>query len=41
MESVHNRMRDELLEGNMFEDLNHARALIGAWSQRFNDERPP
>ena len=41
VESLHNRMRDELLEDNMFEDLNHARALIGAWSQRFNDERPP
>ena len=33
VESLHNRMRDELLEDNMFEDLNHARALIGAWSQ--------
>ena len=32
VESLHNRMRDELLEDNMFEDLNHARALIGAWS---------
>ena len=30
VESLHNRMRDELLEDNMFEDLNHARALIGA-----------
>ena len=25
VESLHNRMRDELLEDNMFEDLNHAR----------------
>ena len=25
MESLHNRMHDELLEDNMFEDLNHAR----------------
>ena len=33
-------MRDELLEDNMFEDLNHARALIGAWSQRYNEEHP-
>ena len=30
VESLHNRMRDELLEDNMFEDLDHARALIGA-----------
>ena len=33
VESLHNRMRDELLEDNMFEDLDHARALIGAWSR--------
>ena len=37
---LHNRMRDELLEDNMFEDLNHARALIGAWSRRYNEEHP-
>ena len=24
----------------MFEDLNHARALIGAWPQRYNEEHP-
>ena len=40
MESLHNRMRNELLEDNMFEDLNHARALIGAWSHRYNEEHP-
>ncbi len=40
VESLHNRMRDELLEDNMFEDLNHARALIGAWSRRYNEEHP-
>ena len=40
MESLHNRMRDELLEDNMFEDLDHARALIGAWSHRYNEEHP-
>ena len=33
VESLHNRMRDDLLEDNMFEDLGHARALIGAWSR--------
>jgi len=33
-------MRDELLEDNMFEDLDHARALITAWSRRYNEEHP-
>lgn len=40
VESLHNRMRDELLEDNMFEDLSHARALITAWSRRYNEEHP-
>ena len=40
VESLHNRMRDELLEDNMFEDLDHARALISAWSRRYNEEYP-
>lgn len=40
MESLHNRMRDELLEDNMFEDLDHARTLIAAWSRRYNEEHP-
>ena len=39
VESLHNRMRDELLEDNMFEDLNHARA-DGAWSQRSMKNTP-
>ena len=40
VESLHNRMRDELLEDNMLNGLDHARALIGAWSQRYNEEHP-
>ena len=40
VESLHNRMRDELLEDNMFEDLDHARALISGWSRRYNEEYP-
>ena len=40
VESLHNRMRDELLEDNMFEDLDHARTLIAAWSRRYNEEHP-
>lgn len=31
-------MRDELLEDNMFEDLDHARTLITAWLRRYNEE---
>ena len=37
---LHNRMRDELPKDNMFEDLDHPRALIGAWSRRYNEEHP-
>lgn len=33
VESLYNRMRDELLEDNMFEGLDHARTLIAAWSR--------
>lgn len=33
-------MRDELLEDNMCEDLDHARTLIAAWSRRYNEEHP-
>lgn len=40
VESLHNRMRDELLEDNMFEDLGHARTLIAVWSRRCNEEHP-
>ena len=35
VESLHNRMRDELLEDNMFEDLNHARSSPVEWCNRF------
>ena len=38
IKSLHNRMRDELLAGLMFEDLD--RALISARCQRFNEEHP-
>ena len=40
VESLHNRMRDELLEDNMFNGLDHARPLIAAWSRRYNEEHP-
>ncbi|WP_353737970.1 integrase core domain-containing protein [Corynebacterium sp.] len=28
VESLHNRMRDELREDNLFEDLTHARVMV-------------
>lgn len=40
VESFHNRMRDELLEDNVFDDVDHARRLIGWWSTRYNEEHP-
>ena len=40
VESVHNRMRDELLEDNMFSGLDHARTLIAGWSRRYDEEHP-
>ena len=40
VEPIHNRMRDELLEDNMFDGLDHDRTLIVAWSLRYNEEHP-
>lgn len=40
VESFHNRMRDELLEDNSIENLEHARMLVAQWSQRYNDFHP-
>ena len=40
VESFHNRMRDELLEDNTIENLEHARMLVAQWSQRYNDLHP-
>lgn len=39
-ESLHNRMRDELSDDNIFEDLDHARTIIATWSRRHNEEHP-
>ena len=33
-------MRDDLLEDNMFNGLDHARTLIAAWSRHHNEEHP-
>lgn len=40
VESFHNRMRDELLADNCFENLNHARTLVDQWSIRYNNFHP-
>ena len=40
IESFHNRMRDELLEDNCFENINHARLLVNQWSNRYNNFHP-
>ncbi len=40
VESFHNRMRNELLEDDMFEDIDRARTLITVWPRRYNEERP-
>ncbi len=33
-------MRDELLNETMFRSMAHARALIQAWADDYNEERP-
>ena len=33
-------MRDELLNETMFRSMAHARALIRAWADDYNEERP-
>ena len=40
VESFHNRMRDELLEDNSIDNLDHARLLVDQWSQRYNNFHP-
>lgn len=40
IESLHNRIRDELFEDNVFEDLSHARDLMAWWSDRYNQRHP-
>jgi len=40
VESFNGRMRDELLNETMFRNLGHARAVIRAWADDFNETRP-
>jgi putative transposase len=40
VESFNGRMRDELLNETLFLGLHHARQLIGAWVEDYNNARP-
>ncbi len=40
VESFNGRMRDELLNETVFHNLAHARAVITAWANDYNTERP-
>ena len=39
-ESFHSRLRDELLNRELFASVRHARACIAAWREDYNGERP-
>lgn len=39
-EAALNRLREELLEDNSIENLEHARLLVDLWSRRYNDFHP-
>ncbi|WP_334181465.1 IS3 family transposase [Novosphingobium sp.] len=40
VESFNGRMRDELLNETLFLTLEHARVVISAWAEDYNQERP-
>ena len=40
VESFHNRLRDELLEDEMFDDPAHASRCLRLWSKRYNTYHP-
>lgn len=40
VESFNGRMRDECLNGHLFDSLRHARNLVAAWRNDFNNHRP-
>ncbi|GAB7553327.1 hypothetical protein NRB_28330 [Novosphingobium sp. 11B] len=40
VESFNGRMRDELLNETLFLSLDHARVVIAAWAEDYNQERP-
>ena len=40
IESFNGRLRDEFLNETLFPSLNHARAMLAAWRNDYNTERP-
>ena len=40
MESFNGKLRDELLNGEVFNTLREAQVLIERWRRHFNEERP-
>lgn len=40
VESFNGRMHDELLNETLFLSLDHARVVISAWADDYNQERP-
>jgi putative transposase len=40
VESFNGRLRDECLNEHLFSSLHHARHLIAAWRDDYNDYRP-
>lgn len=39
-ESFNSRLRDELLNAELFDSVRHARATAAAWRQAYNEDRP-
>ena len=40
VESFNGRIRDECLNEHLFDNLRHARNLVAAWRNDFNNHRP-
>ncbi|MHC9551736.1 integrase core domain-containing protein [Corynebacterium diphtheriae] len=40
VESFHNRLRDKLLENEMFDDPAHASSCLRLWQERYNNYHP-
>lgn len=40
VESFNGKLRDELLNGELFYTLHEARVIVGGWRQRYNTHRP-
>jgi transposase InsO family protein len=40
IESFHDKLRDELLNRELFGSLQEARIILGQWQREYNDERP-